>query len=369
MNRVNKGHSMEIATRHRLTAWTLAVGALACGGAAQAAVLEGELYGDLRWAYSNYDDDAAESVRFDSINSHAGFAVTTREGDYAATVVYERGLDADDDATVDNDTVRQSFLRVSSPFGSVLYGRAPTAYKLSGEKLDPFFNTLIGTINGGPFGDSPAAVRGPSYGLSALASDLAGNGFIGNQLAYVSPSLSGFRGNAAYFMNETDPQGDDSDYALGLEWQGDVVSGKLVAGVQYLDVQGNSNFTAIGIPGSGAVQATRYYAGYDRSRWGASVSFEPLDLQDSGSTDREYLLTSGWFGVTEQTRVAASYGNTNGTPFEGDSYSLGVFHGLFKGLDVYAAARYTDRNSAPGESTHFGVGINYAFSLTGEQRY
>ena len=343
-----------------LSGWAL----IALPVVATAASIEGEIYGDLRYAYSHYDDKGAEprSNRFDDTDSHAGLAVTTREGDYAATLVYERALESDDS---NPDAVRQSYLSVSTPYGTALYGRAPTAYKLSGEVLDPFYNTAVGTINGAAFGTASAAVRGPSYGLSALTSDARGNGFVANQVAYVSPSMGGLRVNAAFFMNESDPPEDDHDYGAGAEWSGDWLEGSATAGVQYLDVRSSANFSAIGVPGSGAVKATRLYAAYTRDSWGLSASWEPLDLKSG--PDRDYVLGTGWLGLTEQTRVALAWGYTDGTPFEGNSVSLGLFHSLFEGLEVYAAARYTDRNKAPQESTNIGVGVTYTVRFKGER--
>jgi predicted porin len=338
-------------------------------GTATAATVEGEFYGDLRYAYSHYDDKGPAPRRneFDSINSAAGIIVTTREGAYSATLVYERGLDADDDAVVDADATRQSYLSVATPFGTALYGRAPTAYKLSGQELDPFYNTAIGTISGAAFAASPAAIRGPSYGLSALASDLRGNGYVANQLAYISPEFSGLRVNAAFFINENEAPADDHDYGLGAEWAGEVLGGVVGAGVQYLDIRSNANFTSIGIPGSGAVKATRVYAGYQRSDWGLSASWEPLDLKD-GAEDRDYVMVAGWLRVTPRTRLAASYGYTDGTPFAGDSVSLGVFHELLTGLEFYAAARRTERDAAPDESSNLALGVSYSFRLRGQQQ-
>lgn len=341
-----------------LTAAALAV----LPAAAPAATVEGEVYGDLRYAYSHYDDKGAmpRSNRFDDTHSHAGVAVTTRDGGYSATLTYERALDADDS---NPDAVRQSFLSVSTPLGTALYGRAPTAYKLSGEALDPFYNTAVGTINGAAFGTATAVVRGPSYGLSALASDARGNGFVSNQLAYISPALGGLRVNAAFFMNETDAPADDHDYGAGAEWNGDWLGGVTTAGVQYLDVRSSANFSAIGIPGSGAVKATRVYAAHVREAWGLSASWEPLDLK--AGTDRDYVLAAGWLGLTEQTRLALAWGHTDGTPFEGSSTTLGVFHELLEGLEVYAAARYTDRDAAPLESGNFAAGVTYTVRFKG----
>lgn len=337
--------------------------------AAMAVEGNAELYGDFRYAVINFkaqgekdDTDAA------STNSHVGIRLTAAEGDYTATFVYERflGNDGGPNLNTNPDEVRQGYLKVGTPFGSVLYGRAATAYKLSGQKLDPFFNTAVGTINGNAFSNSAQPVLGPSFGLSALAADTVRNGFIDNQIAYVSPEIFGVVVNAAVFLDERSrDNGERHDYGLGAEWNRD----GFVAGVQYLDIRSTAANNAVANFNAGLpvpTKATRLYGGYKTETWGVSASWEPLDLKQGG-LDRDYYFLAGWTRIAPNTSVAASYGYVEGTPFEGDSLSLGVFQTLMPGLEVYLAGRYTDRDAVrdnPGNSSRdVAVGVTYQFSL------
>lgn len=346
--------------------WTLAA-AMMLTAPAWAVEGTGELYGDIRYAVINFKNDGqGQDTDAASTNSHLGGRLSVAEGAFSATFIYERSLG--NDAVTNGDDVRQSNVQIGSPYGTVIYGRAPTAYKIAGQKLDPFYNTGIGTINGEAFSNAGAAVQGPSFGLSALTSDTFRNGFIDNQLAYVSPKLFGVTVNAVVFFDErTDDDGEQHDYGFGAEWS----AKGLTVGAQYLDLRSTAatnplaNFNA-GLPVP--TKATRVYGGYKTDHWGVSASWEPLDLKDGG-LDRDYYYGAGWVKVLENTSLAASYGYVEGTPFEGDSFSLGVFQTLFAGLEVYAAGRYTDRDVTPSNANGLSsrdvtVGVNYQFSLS-----
>lgn len=332
--------------------------------AAIAADASGEIYGDFR--YSLNQSDSSNTVGDSNLDattngSHVGLKASVKEGQYTATVVYERGLGNDDTTTSSADGVRQSYLAVSSPIGTVTYGRAASEYKKAGQKHDPFFNTGISTINGGAVATSSAVVTGPSYGLSALTSEGVGNGFLDNTLAYTSPSFGGLTVNAGFFAADSAAGvNEDHDYALGVNW----AAGGLEAGVQYLDINGAGTVTAAGLPGN--TQALRFHAGYTQKNWGVGASYEKLEI--AAAADRDYALASGWFGLSDKTRLAASYGYTDNTPFEGSSISVGVFHGVMSNLDIYLAAQSTDRKSSnaganANDATAVSVGLNFDFGM------
>lgn len=347
--------------------WALLAASAVLSAPALAVEGTGEVYGDFRYAVINFKNDGqGQDTDAASTNSHLGARLSAAEGAFSATFLYERSLG--NDGSTNADGVRQANLQVGTPYGTVIYGRAATAYKIAGQKLDPFYNTGIGTINGESFANAGAPVQGPNFGLSALTSDTVGNGFIDNQLAYVSPELFGITVNAAVFFDERNrDEGEQHDYGFGAEWSAQ----GLTVGAQYLDLRSTvannptANFNAaLPVP----TKATRIYGGYKTESWGLSASWEPLDLKDGG-LDRDYYYGAGWLKVLENTSVAASYAYVEGTPFEGDSFSLGVFHTLFAGLEVYGAARYTDRDVTPSNASGLAsrditLGVNYQFSLS-----
>jgi hypothetical protein len=368
----------------QFVASSIAVAAAAFAGGAQAADVTGEVFGDFRWSINHFDAKGApaDDASATNNNSHYGIRATTTERGITGFVVYERQLDNDSGAVA--ELARQGYVGISSAFGTALYGRAATAYKLAGERLDPFFNTGIATISGASNVGAGAAILGPSYGLSALTSETAGNGFINNQIAYTTPSFGGLSFNAAVFLDEGTGPAEDHDYGAGLEYK----AAGLTAGVQHLDINSGvaagstQNFGAIGIPAApvpnpaGAqaeLTATRLYGSYDANgAWGGSASWEKLDLK-GGLADRDYYYAAVWATVIPGTRVALAYGDTNETPFEGSSISVGIFHNVLSNLTAYAVGRSTDVDSdrnvgltPPVDTTAISLGLNYQFSLSGK---
>jgi hypothetical protein len=359
----------------KFVASSIAVAAAAFAGGALAADVTGEVFGDFRWSLNNFDakGSAADDVDATNNNSHYGIRASATERGITGFVVYERQLDNDDGANA--ELARQGYVGISSAFGTALYGRAATAYKLSGERLDPFFNTGISTISGAANAGAGAPILGPSYGLSALTSETAGNGFINNQVAYTSPSFGGLSFNAAVFFDEGSGPAEDHDFGGGIEYN----AAGLTVGVQHLDINsgvagGDSlqNFGAIGFAAGATAEltATRLYASYNANgAWGLSASGEKLDLR-GGLADRDYYYAAAWATLVPGTRVALAYGDTNETPFEGSSVSLGLFHDVLSNLTGYVVARSTDVDSDRGpantDSTAISLGLNYQFSLSGK---
>jgi hypothetical protein len=352
----------------QFVASSIAVAAAAFAGGAQAADVTGEVFGDFRWSINHFDAKGApaDDASATNNNSHYGIRATTTERGITGFVVYERQLDNDSGAVA--ELARQGYVGISSAFGTALYGRAATAYKLAGERLDPFFNTGIATISGASNVGAGAAILGPSYGLSALTSETAGNGFINNQIAYTTPSFGGLSFNAAVFLDEGSGPAEDHDYGAGLEYK----AAGLTAGVQHLDINSGvaagstQNFGAIGAQAE--LTATRLYGSYDANgAWGGSASWEKLDLK-GGLADRDYYYAAVWATVIPGTRVALAYGDTNETPFEGNSFSVGIFHDVLSNLTAYAVGRSTnvDSDRAPPDTTAISLGLNYQFSLSGK---
>lgn len=356
----------------QFVASSIAVAAAAFAGSAAAADVTGEVFGDFRWSINHFDAKGApaDDASATNNNSHYGIRAATTERGVTGFVVYERQLDNDSGGAGD-EAARQGYVGISSAFGTALYGRAATAYKLAGEQLDPFFNTGISTISGASNVGAGAAILGPSYGLSALTSETAGNGFINNQIAYTTPSLGGLSFNAAVFLDEGAGPAEDHDYGAGIEYR----AAGLTAGVQHLDINSGvavgstQNFDAIGIAAgaTAALTATRLYGSYDANgAWGASASWEKLDI--SAAADRDYYYAAVWATVIPGTRVALAYGDTNETPFEGNSFSVGIFHDVLSNLTAYAVGRSTnvDSDRLPPDTTAIALGLNYQFSLSGK---
>lgn len=349
--------------RHILAA--LAAGLIA--PAAAAAELGGSVYGDFRLSLGWFDaDSTGDDTDVDNNHSHLGLRVQAVEGELTAFAQYERLAD-NDDGDGDAEPTRQFFAGLRhAHWGTLSYGRQATAYKLAGQKLDPFYNTSVAGISG-----TPGVINGASYGQSALTNDAAGNGFVNNQVAFTTPSFGGLTVNGAVFVDDGAGDGENHDYAAGAEWR----AGGVTLGVQGLDLQSGSeagsvaNFDAIGLSGpNGELEALRGYGAWASERWGAGASYERLDLKN-GQPDREYVFVSGWLGLTDRIRLAAAIGDTHDTPFEGRGYTLGASYEVIERLNVYAAARLVDRTASPTNTTltedtqTVALGVSYAFEI------
>ncbi len=347
------------------TAVAIAVSAFTAVLSVPAHALEADanLYGDFRLSLGYFDSDASgDDTDIDNNNSHGGLRLLVREGDIAAFVQYERLLD-NDDGTANGEVTRQFFGGIVSSYGTLGYGRQATAYKLAGQKLDPFYNTSVAGISG-----AVGTINGTSYGQSALTNDSVGSGFINNQIAYVSPTLYGVTVNAAVFVDDAAGDAEEHDYALGAEYSADGIT----LGIQSLGIKSGSvagsvaNFSSIGLTGAAnEVNAVRYYGAYAREDWGVGASYERLDLK-AGLPDRGYGFISGWYGLTDKLRIAAAYGNTEDTPFEGNAYTLGASYTLLPNLNVYLAGRMVERDNdsaQPSDTSAVALGASYTFDL------
>lgn len=314
--------------------------------AAIAADASGEVYGDFRYSIDQNDAQGAPAdLNFNGNNSHVGLKAAAKEGDYSVGVTYERFL-GNDTATA-ADGVRQSYITIGSPFGTLDVGTAATAYKKAGEALDPFFNS--GVNNG-------IGTGGASFGLSGLVGDTIATanaaGFVQNQVAYTSPSFGGITVNAAMFAD--DATADRHDYALGLAW----TAGAISVGVQSLNINGAANFGT----GVGTGTATMVHGAYTAKSWGAGAGYESLDPDGGAATDQ--FLLSGWYGLTDSTRVAAVYGNVDAPgAAPNDSITLGAFHNLTKSLETYVAVAKNTNAGVNNDVTNISVGFNFDFGM------
>jgi len=336
-----------------------AVATALMSGTGFAAESKGALYGDLRLSLDWADDNSAArgpTWAATDNNSIWGVKASTARGGLTVFGAYERFIDSDDPSIpgVPVEFTRQAYLGLTSFCGTIKFGRHSTAYADAGRKIDPFYNTVASGAGG--LASAGSILRGGnSHGTSSpFNADFLGSAIVANHLAYQSPSFLGFSANAALFLDETQTADQDHDYGGGLEFNGSGVT----AGVQFLDANG-----ANGATWGTDVEALRAYAGYAHSRFGASASWERLD-RAGGAGNADFLMVSGWYGVLEHTRIAASFGLENESGTEGDSLRVGVFHDVVENFTVWAAARrYNERVAANPDADVATVGVSYKFSL------
>ena len=367
--------------KSELLAGAVAAAAAVLSQGAFAAELKGSVNGDLRYALDSSDSNAdengfsatAQDLDLRDNNSWMGVKGSVGEGSLKAFGVYNVNL-ANDGAA--GETTREGYIGLTGGFGTITAGDQFTAYMMSAHMQDPFRNTSLASTTGGV---PDAAGAFGSYGQSGLTAEVIGGGLQINQIAYATPSLGGVTLNAVLFVDEdadgtTPGTGEEShDYGAGAAFN---IAG-INAGVQYLQINDEVGIGTLGgnLNGTGDGSATRLHASFAQENFGVGVSLERINEQTSTPgaevLDQDYAFVSAWFGVMPGTRLAASYGMTNETGFEGSGLSLGVFQDVVQNFGVWAGGSLHDRK-ADSVNGGFGgsndtyvvaIGATYKFDL------
>ena len=344
-------------TQRNIPARLVALAAALIAGAAGATETRGALYADLRLSVDYTDDHSGApgpTYTGTDNNSTWGVKASTARGGVKVFGGYERFVDAGDPAVgLPLEITRQAYFGLDSMCGTLKFGRHATAYAEAGRKLDPFYNTAAsGTAGvaaaGSLFGG------GNSHGSATLFNgDILDRAYVADHLAYRSPSFWGVAANAAVFLDETGTSDQNHDYGLGVEYAGHGIT----AGAQFIDANGAHPLTW----GTG-VEATRLYAGYAHTRFGVGLSLEQLDVP--GTMTENYLMVSGWYGLRDDTRVAASIGVEDDSATAGESLRAGVFHDVIENFTIWLAGRYFNHStSINNDTTVVTLGASYKFDL------
>jgi predicted porin len=342
--------------RVRFCAQAAVTAAALFAGVAGAAETRGALYGDLRLSFDHTDDDTMEDPASTTTDNQSvwGVKVSTARGGVTVFGAYERYIETDDPNLpgVPVELTRQAWIGLTSLCGTVKAGRHATAYSEAGRKLDPFYDTAASGI-GGVVAAGSMFGAGNSHGTSAeFNADALGGAYVADHIAYRSPAFYGLTGNVAVFLDEEGTSDPSHGYGVGAEYLRDGIT----AGVQVIDANSANELTW------GAVGAMRLYGGYAHEKFGAGVSWEQLD--HPGDSTAGYLMVSGWYGLTEHTRIAASIGSEDDTATDGGSVRAGVFHDLIEDFTVWAAVlHYTDDSPLAASSNVVTFGASYKFNL------
>lgn len=353
--------------KHQLTG-ALVLAALAAPMAAQA---EGKIYGVFHVSANQIESDQAAADRNAATNEQgARFGSQVQDGQSADNNASRLGFQGEKgqfffavELALDTDqsggsadglgATRHAFVGFNSSYGTFTFGRVNTAYKLAGQRVDPFYDTSAANFIGG------FSQEGGSYGLSNLV-----NGWTDNTIQYLTPEVGGLTINAGVHMQEANDE--DHDYSIGLDYR----LGDLTAGFQYLTVGADTVPGAIA--GSGTVvdtsmQVTAHYAG---KGWTVGGSYELVDLRNVND-ERGYAMVAGTFDMGEDLTLAASVGQVDQGAGEGFGANLGAYVNLMEDFQIYAlysyvdldAATLIDGSTAAGENNTLSFGVKYGFEI------
>ena len=273
------------------------------------------LYGNLRWTLGTIETGGVDNG-LTAVNNASRLGVKGSVGEKGGLSGFyhlQMGANPDGNGTTGTGggptalTDRFYFAGVKGGFGKVLVGRASSPYKMGGVKIDPFYDTIAGSGNGGS-----------NYGFSSLT-----NGFFNNVVAYITPKIAGgLTANVVAVID--DAASDEHAFNIGGAWS----SNGLTAGLQYLSAEP----TVFGID-----TAIRLHAGYKTKGWSIGLNAENLDSGTSG-VDADFVNVSGTVGLGKG-KIAASFGQvdgslTGGRNAPGSGFTVGYFHNLAKKTEV-----------------------------------
>jgi predicted porin len=313
------------------------------------------LYGDFRFSAGFIDRNSTKSDGLTANNNASRIGFKGSVGDSRLKAIYHLQAGAKNDgagegAAAGNNsafTARFYFAGLkSADYGSLIYGRHSTAYKMSGLRVDPFYDTSAGLGNGGA-----------TYGLSGMT-----NGFTNNAIAYISPTiLGGLSANAAIYID--DSEDNDHDTNFGLQYAAD----GMTFGVQQLIIgNGSKASNKSGIANTAGVEsATRLYASYKTDKWSLSGSYELQIAELADQPDINHLYVAGTYKIMEDTKLAVSVGHVDDGPFEGVGWQTGIFYNILPKTEVYAlySGTYLE-NNFKGDANVFTVGVSHKFALS-----
>ena len=344
--------------KHQLTG-ALVLAALAAPLSAQA---EGKIYGVFHVSANQVDSDQAaadrtiaadeQGTRFGSQvqdgqsadNNASRLGFQGEKGQFFFAV--ELGLDVDQSNGAANGlaSTRHAFVGFNSGYGTVTFGRINTAYKLAGQRVDPFYDTSAANFVGG---FSP---EGGSYGLSNLV-----NGWTDNSIGYLSPEVAGLTLNLGAHLQELNDE--DHDYSIGLDYR----MGDLTAGIQYLMVGADDAPGVIAGAASVVDTAAQITAHYEGKGWTLGGSYEFVELRDVND-ERGYAFLAGTFDLGEDLTLAASVGQVDQGAGEGFGATLGAFVNLMEDFQIYGLYSYADLDS-DAENNTISFGVKYGFEI------
>lgn len=311
----------------------------------------------LAYSGSQYESDVTgDDSNGHSNGSYAGVSLSATQDAYRAFFIYQHGFERFNESVpnaVAGDREREFFGGISSPYGTLGYGRQSSFYKQAGRDLDPFYDTSVVGFNG------VFAAEGASYGLSNLT-----NAFNDETVAYASPSFDGFSIRASYFM---DAAGDaDEDYGLGLRFAPE--GGPLSGGIEYLDSDGGD--AVFGVGKQTPYDAIRVYGSYRWEALALGASFEQVDVENEADK-RKYMLVAASYTLMPKLTLASTFGllkdvvpNAAANPdgIDGEGLTIGAFYEVMPRLTTYVAARGV-RLDSDADTETYAIGLSYDFEF------
>jgi len=256
--------------------------------------------------------------RVSTNSSYLGFKGVEDLGNGLKAVFQFEGGMSFDGAAAWGGSNRDSFVGLSSGFGTVVAGNLTAAGRALGAKID---------VNSGATG---VGYQGALLGrIGAVATGVDDR--TANSIAYVSPNFSGFSALVAWGMgseNKDLAPRTDNVYSLGLNYE----NGPFYVGYAYTEVDGKS------LGGADTKAMSNRVGGYFKfgtAQVGAAWDRTDADTKTGGlaGAKRDVWLLNGKFGIGAGNIIAgyARANNVDGvSDTAGQHYFVGYEHALSK---------------------------------------
>jgi hypothetical protein len=307
------------------------------------------LFGDFRGSFNAIDDPICAGKCTDNTNTDQD-GLSFRNN---ASIIALRGsvtqndltgyfkyiMRAHNDETFDDGSTSTIIYTAGfrGGIGDISYGIGSTPFKVSGMKLDPFWDTS----------GSARGFDGPSIGLSNLTW-----GFSKNMLQWNSYKIfDHVKLEAAIIVDDTNANKHDLNMGASYSNNG------IIFGVQYIQLEA-SKATAKS-PGAG--YGSRLWGGYKQELWDVSFSAEDITLDDR--EDQRHYFVSSNIHLSKKMKLALSYGISDivdDIALDGSGGSVGIFYDILPKTNIYALFNKISRNQSEDRRV-FSIGVVHRF--------
>lgn len=250
---------------------------------------------------------------------------------------------------------RQSFVGLSSNYGTVVAGRLQTPGYYVG-KFDALASAAI----------SPQAILAANRGVTIAPSN---NGRVNNAAAYLSPNFSGFSAVAAYGFGEETVNNTERESVLGLGLN--YAAGPVAVGYVYHKV---TNVGANNVAGAQFNDLKEHMIGasYDFGVVKLLASYQNVDVTNV-INDKDKIWQVGAVVPVGKGNVHAAYGKLSRDIASADSksWTVAYTHGLSKRTTAYVGYNSTSNDTlanagiltpaAGGKSRGAVMGLRHSF--------
>jgi predicted porin len=304
----------------------------------------------------NVSDLATSGIQVHDDASYLGFKGTEElGGGLSAIWRVESNVSLDANDNQPHFSTRNSFVGLSSDWGTILAGKHDTPLKLVARKIDPFNDT---------FADANSVV-GRTGSVSLF------NQRANNSVVYVTPKFSGFSAMAAYSVDQ-DATGDKLEFRSSNDTNKDPLYGAMLRyddkdkGLRLMVAYESQKWD----DGETEITAIRGAARYKTPSFkiGGLIEFQNLEELGDDFVDPSHSTYYGFgaYHLTEKATVKAAAGLAGpfkkaDSGFTGEDYSdeTGAFFGAagfsYKpgdNTEIYLLGGYTKN----GEDANYGIG-------------